>query len=192
MALIFHMLQPPVLVLPKTTTLSTKVEDPLYFLCTLAMQTSFIVHTEFPGWPPLAALTQLCSAVLEHKLPSSMHRGLTVVKTLYQGSGGQVYQGNCLADLVSSPAPLPPPYAAASASPLCANPYGSHQHPRDEDDAGASPGPSKRRRLGPRSELDTKTDKESQAPVLNSNLLYLLDCILANLLQIRNVKDENQ
>lgn len=116
-ALTFDMFRPPALVLPKTIVLSSKVEEPLSCLYTLAMQSSFIVYAKFKSWTPLAKLAQLCTAVSNHTLSSSKHCGFSVVRTLYQGEGGQVYEGDCLPGPSSFPGSLPPSYANASASP---------------------------------------------------------------------------
>lgn len=109
-ALTFQMNRAPALVLPRTfKCVSPSAEATMTSLQELTTQLSFTVYTSLPRRTlPISRLRQLCTAITDHKLSSTL--ACADLPRLYGGYGAQLLEG----DELSEPALDPPPYDVGS------------------------------------------------------------------------------
>lgn len=93
-ALTFDFSRPPALILPKTyTSFGPGAEDTMQSLRSLVQQTYFTVFASLPSRMLSSSwLQQFCQDITEHKLTTIA--SLANLKSLYQGHGAQVVEGD--------------------------------------------------------------------------------------------------
>ncbi|KAM0253065.1 hypothetical protein ACHAQJ_007441 [Trichoderma viride] len=97
----FKFNRPPALILPKSTGLEQGAESAMHSLRSLIQQSYLTVYTRLPAREfPTTWLQRLCEDVTEHKLTTIA--SLANLKTLYQGSDGQLIEGDSLLEEVSN------------------------------------------------------------------------------------------
>lgn len=93
-ALTFDLSRPPALILPKTyTSFGPGAEDTMLSLRSLVQQTYFTLFASLPSRSLSSSwLQQFCQDITEHKLTTIA--SLANLKSLYQGHGAQVVEGD--------------------------------------------------------------------------------------------------
>ncbi|KAM0465375.1 hypothetical protein ACHAPV_001421 [Trichoderma viride] len=137
-ALTFDLGRPPALILPKTyTSFGPGAEDMMLSLRSLNQQTYFTVFASLPSRVLSSSwLQQFCQDITEHKLTTIA--SLANLKSLYQGHGAQVVEGDgpfeAVCDQGNAAAPELPAYEEANPS---FPPSGSTKRKRSYDESSA-------------------------------------------------------